>query len=513
MTSPRASAVTPPRMVLAAILAVGAALRFWALGHGIPFAVAADEPQIMERVVGMMKTGDLNPHFFDYPGLYLHVQLAVASIRFLAGASSGMWTSLAAVQAADFYLWARAISALVGTATIWLVYRAGLRWGVPHALLAAGLMAVLPQHVRESHYVLTDVPLTFFTTLTLLLALRAHERPTLRAFAWAGAAAGLAAASKYPGLVALTLPLVAAAAAHGAGPLRLRFALTTAACCVGAFLVAAPYTWLDLPGFLDGFAGLASSYPPAGVWPSWRLYIIHLRLALGWPGLVLLFVGLAIALAGGIRGPGRAGWWCLLVFGGTYFLLIASKTLVFGRYLLPVYPVVSLLAATAVVSTVDLLRRRGAHRRWQQALAAGLAAAILLPPAVVSARFDRRIGMRSTQSLAYAWFIERVPLGSRIVMEGQALWLPANRYHVTHVRRLVDRPLDAYRSEGYDYLIASSEVYGTVLAAPERFPKVDADYRSLFKTLRPLVVFRETRRRTGPELRVYQLDRPPEAGR
>ena len=42
---------------------------------------------------------------------------------------------------------------------------------------------MLPLHVRESHYVLTDVPLTFFVTLTLLLSLRAHERGDDAAFA------------------------------------------------------------------------------------------------------------------------------------------------------------------------------------------------------------------------------------------------------------------------------------------------------------------------------------------
>ncbi len=57
-----------------------------------------------------------------------------------------------------------------------LVYRIGMRWGARHAALAAGLMAVMPLHVRESHYVLTDVPVTFFVTLTLLLTLAAHER-------------------------------------------------------------------------------------------------------------------------------------------------------------------------------------------------------------------------------------------------------------------------------------------------------------------------------------------------
>ena len=56
-----------PRAVLLLVLAVAAVLRFWSLGYGIPYALGVDEPEIMERVVDMMKSGDFNPHFFDYP--------------------------------------------------------------------------------------------------------------------------------------------------------------------------------------------------------------------------------------------------------------------------------------------------------------------------------------------------------------------------------------------------------------------------------------------------------------
>ena len=166
----------PSAFTLAVILAVAALLRFVGIGAGIPFNIGVDEPEIMSRVVQMMRTGDFNPHFFDYPTLYFYLQLGVAVLRFMVGASLGRWTSLDQVDAADFYLPGRAVTALLGTATVLLVYRIGLRWGARHAALAAGLMAVMPLHVRESHYVLTDVPVTFFVTLTLLLTLAAHER-------------------------------------------------------------------------------------------------------------------------------------------------------------------------------------------------------------------------------------------------------------------------------------------------------------------------------------------------
>jgi 4-amino-4-deoxy-L-arabinose transferase-like glycosyltransferase len=184
---------------LVAIVVVAAVLRFWSLGAGIPFAIGDDEPQVMNRSLAMVKTGDFNPRFYDYPGLYLYVQCGVIVTRFLAGATAGEFRSLDQAHSPDFYLWGRAVTALLGTATVVLVFFIGTRWGTRHGLLAASLMAVMPLHVRESHFVLTDVPVTFFVTLTFLMALRAHEHPRAMALFWAGAAAGLAAATKYPG--------------------------------------------------------------------------------------------------------------------------------------------------------------------------------------------------------------------------------------------------------------------------------------------------------------------------
>ena len=94
-----------PRLGIALALVAAALLRFWALSQGIGFNLGVDEPEVMERAVRIMKTGDLNPHFFDYPGLYMYVEAAVAVLRFLAGAMQGKWSALAQAPTEDFYLW------------------------------------------------------------------------------------------------------------------------------------------------------------------------------------------------------------------------------------------------------------------------------------------------------------------------------------------------------------------------------------------------------------------------
>ncbi len=490
---------------LALVVAVGAVLRFWGLGAGIPYAVGVDEPDIITRVVRMMRTADFNPHFFDYPGLYFYAQLAVACVRFLAGAVQGLWRSLAEVGPADFYGWGRALTALLGSATILLVYRIGVHWGARHALLAAGLMAVMPLHVRESHYVLTDVPVTFFVTLAVLLSLRAHDKATVRAFAWAGAVVGLATATKYTGALALMLPLLAAWMTPASS--RLMCALAACGACAAAYLVAAPYSVLDLPAFLNTMARLVVEYQPrrSAAEPGWLLYLKHLRLGLGWPALLLAFGGLGLGLVRAVRGPAHVRWVLLVTFPLAWFYVIATKGIIYGRYLLPILPFVCLLAAIATVSGVGLLRRFNIPRVARTALTAALTAAALVSPAITSIAFDRTISRPPTQALAYDWISRNVPRGSRVVIEKFDIRLPEERYRTEHVRQLIEKQHDDYVAAGANYLIASSQVYGSAFEAPQREPDRYAAYRRLFDESQEVARFSPSQEHPGPELRILKV--------
>jgi 4-amino-4-deoxy-L-arabinose transferase-like glycosyltransferase len=515
-----ASDLRPSRIGLASVLVAAAVLRFWALGHGIPYSVGVDEPEVLERAVNMMKSGSLHPRFFDYPSLYMYVQMAVACARFMIGAMGGLWGSLDQAGPEEFYLWGRAATALFGTATVLLVFQIGMRWGARHALLAAGLMAVLPQHVRESHYVLTDVPLTFFVTLTLLLSLRAHERGTVSAFAWAGAAAGLATATKYNGALALLMPLVACWMTIPANPSRLACALGVFAACGAAFLIAAPYSILDLPGFLNGFARLANEYrtKPGPGEPPAILYLKYLRGMFSWPAMLLIGVGLLLALNRLVRGPGRVRWALVTAFPLLYYFVISDQRLVFGRYLLPMTPALCVLVATAVISGVSLLRRYEVPRAPRTALIAALTIAALLPPTIQAISFDRDIGRSSTVELAHDWIRENIPRGAVIAIETRVLLLSPEGYRSQNFTRLISDSLThaprtsvTYAAEGYQYLIASSQQYGPAFDKPRERAEDYQAYAQLFRQGTELVRFTPSREHPGPELRIFKLTPAPPA--
>jgi 4-amino-4-deoxy-L-arabinose transferase-like glycosyltransferase len=494
-------------VTLAAILIVAAALRFPGLGSGIPYGIGVDEPQIVNRAVIMMKTGDFNPHFFDYPTLYIYLQLVVATLRFMTGAMSGLWGSLGDVSSSEFFLWARALSAAIGTLTVLLVYQIGARWGTRPALLAAGFMAVMPLHVRESHYALTDVPLTFFVTLTFLLALRLHEQPRLASVVVAGCAAGLAAATKYPGALALLLPLLAVWMTRSTRPSRAAATLIVLVSAAGTFLLAAPYTLLDLPAFLNGYARLAAFYAPAGPEPGWITYLKHIRNSIQWPAALVVAGGLVFAAVRAIRGPGHLRWTMVALFPVAYFVFIARQSgLVYGRYVLPVLPFVCLLAATAVVSGVSFLRRFAIPRALRTALIIALTVATLLPALISSITFNRTIAKRSTAAFAYDWLVTHVAKDAEIVVECNDLVLGYSPLRSRAVRQLRLQEQDHYVKSGAQYLVASSGCYGPNFGQREASPE-QTEYLRLFEQNDEVARFSASPDHPGAEFRIFKVRR------
>jgi 4-amino-4-deoxy-L-arabinose transferase-like glycosyltransferase len=501
----------PSVVGLAMVLAVAAVLRFWALGSGIPFAVGAGEPEIMTRVVRMMQTGDFNPHSFGCPALYIYVQLAVACVHFVLGVGSGAFGSLAGISDANLYLWARAVTALLGTATVYVVYVTGTRWGARHALLAASLMAVMPYHVRESHYVLTDVPMAFLTTLSFLFTLRALEKQTLGAFAWAGATAGLAAATKYYGGLMLVAPVLAAFLVSNPQRTRRSLALAAVGAAAGCFVAAAPYTVLDLPGFLDGFAGALQSRA-LNAEPGWLAYLRHTSITLWYPGMVLLFWGLVLAIVRAIRGPGKARFTLLVVCPTLYFLLVSSRTQVFARYLMPLVPFISLLVAIAIVSGVTLLRRFNIPRPARTSLIVALTVVAILPPAVSSISWDGSHGRPSTYTQAYDWIVEHVPSDAGVVVESGTFRLP-RPYRSMNVSRLTDNEYEAYVRARMTYAVLAGERSAAVFDAPGSDPDQFARYRRLLDRMSLVAAFKRAPTGLSPDIRIFKLidDRPQAA--
>jgi len=495
---------------LAVVMAAGFLLRVWNLGSGIPFAVGIDEPAIMTTVVRILKSGSFNPHFFEYPTGYIYVQVGTAIVNFLVGAMRHSWKAVEQVGPSDFYLWGRFVTAAIGTATIALVYRAGLRWGPRAGLAAAAVLAVMPMHVRESHFVLTDVPMTFAVVLTLVLSLRAAERPTLGAWLAAGAAAGLAAGIKYNGLMAFSMPLLAALAAERGRRLsRVAALLAAAAACVGAFFATTPFALIDLPAFLNGFGTQAAAFTPRprSSEASWLIYAKHLRQALGWPATLLAAGGMLLAAYRAFAGPDRVKWALLLVFPAVYFYLINGWGFMFARYALPTVPFIALWAAISGVWLADRLSVvpvPGSGRRAAMAVALLL---LVVPGALGSIAFVRAHGTETTQALAWAWMKKSIWPGSSILSEARGLELPPERYRAEVVSSVAARDAGTIAASGVEWIVLSSDAWGARASSrgEAASASVPEAYAPILARARPATVIMPSADHPGPVIHILRV--------
>ena len=406
--------------ILSCLLLAGA-LRIWGMNYGVPHpTVRPDEERVVGRAHDILATLDLNPVAYTYPGLMIYLNALVlavyAWIGQLLGYYDGLFDFLFAVAVTRpglHYLICRALTVALGVGTVgatFLLAREGYG-SQTVGLVAAFCLATNYLHVRDSHFATVDVGTTFFVTMSLLYAVKASSRHRWRDYLLAGFFAGAAAAAKYnAGLVILG---AGAACISGlvqgrkqnivmgkSSPLP-RFLVAVAVMGIG-FALLSPYSLVHFEAAVRELAGvrrILNQGEERGLW-------VHLGVTFpagfGWPLYLAAMVG--IVRSAWLRRPTDL---VLLAFVIPFFLLVADVRMVFPRYVLPLVPILSVLAAELVVSFLPSGRR----------VAVAVATIVLIGPGFrKSAQFDRLLARQDTRLLASEWVSENLPRRTAVLI-------------------------------------------------------------------------------------------------
>jgi len=388
---------------VAGLALLALALRLWGLKTGLPYVYNADENNhFVPRAIGMFGHS-LNPQYFVNPPAYTYVVHLLYALRW--GTDPASVGEAFATDPTTAFVIARAAAAVLGAAAVALTAVAGARLFEDRRVggLAGALLAVAFLAVHYSHFALNDAPTLAPVALCLVGVAGIYRRGRRRDFALAGVALGLAVATKYTGGIVVTA-VVAAAFAAG----RPRGLILAGALAVLAFLIADPYAVLDIHAFHKGLTTQASTASEEGGKlglqhiSGWRYYAGAGTWAFGWlPSLAAL--GGAIGLAVKDRRLALI----LLPAPILLFLYLGQQTRFFARWLLPVYPILCLLAAYAAV---EFTRRLKAG--WV------IAGALLCAQGLVfSLHNDRVLARADTRQLARDWLVAHVPAGTKMVVE------------------------------------------------------------------------------------------------
>ena len=336
---------------------------------------------------------------------------------------------------------------------------------------------------------------------------------------------GLACATKYTGGIVI-VPYAAALACRwrAGGPGAARRALTGlgafAACALGAFVIADPYALIDYSSFHAGIlrqsAQSAEGQGKLGASREGGLiyYLWSLTWGLGW-------VPALAALAGAV-----AIWWrerplgWLLVPAPLLFLaFMGLQGRYFGRWVMPILPLLCLLAAGVALQAIALTRSRR-RRRNEPVRERRELIALLGQGLIYSVHSGLVLSRTDTRTLTRNWMLVHIPAGSRVVVEPVSpdAWAreapgvegacadstvnyrwckwpslysfitpsgaiePAGRHQLgieDYVRTLAPALIPYYESRGYCWVVTGSTEAGRAEADPRAVPLAIAYYRAL----------------------------------
>jgi 4-amino-4-deoxy-L-arabinose transferase-like glycosyltransferase len=407
--------------VLAVILLGALALRIYGLRWALPDRtnLNPDENTVL-GIVAKMSWQDLDPGAYFYGGFFYEACVLVRSIL------QTLWPTIGESSLVLAY---RSVSALFGTATVAVLYLL-LRRVAPAGsapLLGAAFLAVMPLHVWDSHFAVTDVTLTFWMTASVTAAVCAYQRPSWAWFAFASALAGLATGTKFNGAFATVAIALAALLALWERRLRawqlfLWGALGVVA-ALAALFVASPHMFLKQQATLRAFQHEMERVRDLdygfNLWAhgwQYKPYVYQFGAAFPFSFGVALYA----ALLGGFVYCALRWRRVLIVplgYAAFYLGVMGSWEFVPIRYYLPFEPV--LLTAPALALAAGLTASATAVRRWTGAGLALVLAYTMAFTVSTTARFTD-----DTRLQAERWLQPLVAEGHDVLTVGAEWYLP-----------------------------------------------------------------------------------------
>ena len=178
----------PHLIALALILVAGFALRVWNIDYGLPFVYSIDEGSHFTSRAVEMFWQDLDPGYYQNPAAYTYLVYALLRVMygplgFVFDLPFGNVTDQFDKNPTEIWIAARTLAAALCMGGVAATYWAARRlWGVREGLVAAAVLAFAFLPVAYSRVAVTDVGALIGVALSMGFAVRAYERGALRWF-------------------------------------------------------------------------------------------------------------------------------------------------------------------------------------------------------------------------------------------------------------------------------------------------------------------------------------------
>lgn len=497
------------------ILLIAIVVRLWGINYDLPYIYHPDEPVYITISQHIFKTGDLNPHFFNYPSLFFYINTTAYIPYYLLGKLTGhfhtrndilppisLGMGVTQAQTPTAVLLGRIVTLVFGVGTVGLTYLIGKQITGRRSVgaLASLMVAIGPTNVLHSRFITPDTFVTFFSLASFLASIYVYRNGSTLQYIVAGICVGLTTSSKYNGSL-IVLPLLLAHVLRFGKSTFKQPKLYLALLFWGVgFLVTTPYALLDSAKFLNDLRFEAQHYStghPGMEGNSLEWYLNYMWQTGG--GLYLCAI-LGI-LYGSILYPKEIA--LLSVFPLTYFAFISSFVVRNDRTFLPMTPFLFLLAAWFLIIFFDKIRelQTKSLRGALFAIFASLTIAVLATPISKTIADTQRLTAVDSRKTARIWIDNNLPPGAKVAIESYSPFIDSSKFSIQFFVRMIDHEPEWYIEQGFDYLIFSQGMFGRFYREPERYKREVSQYDELFKRFHLVALFADG----GYEIRIYKV--------
>ena len=490
-------------------------VRVWGVNYDLPYIYHPDEPHYIIISQNIFKTGDLNPHFFNYPSLFFYINALAYIPYYLLGKLIGVFhtpndilppISLALgvtqAQMPTTVLLGRVITICFGVGTVGLVYFVGkqITGKTAVGVLASLMVAISPTNVWHSRLITPDTFVTFFSVASFLASILVYQQGKTWQYVVAGICVGLTVSSKYNGGLIL-LPLFLAHFFHYGKVAfkQSKLYLALLLCGVG-FLATTPYAILDSAKFLTDLRFEARHYSTGHAGMEGNTLRWYLEYMWQTSGVIYILAVLEILRGIYLRSKEII---LLSIFPIVYFAFISSFVVRNDRTFLPLTPFLFVLAASFLaylISWASELQSKALCKLFISVIACLSFASLILP--ISKTLTDTiRVTTVNSRETARIWVNNNLPAGAKIAIESYSPFVDPSRFSVQGFGRMIDHEPEWYVEQGFDYLIFSQGMYGRFYREPERYESEVSQYDNLFGRFTLIKTFTDG----GYEVRVYRV--------
>ncbi len=387
-------------------------------------------------------------------------------LYFLFGRITNRYTGVqdfvteAIIHRSNFYLIDRCLSAFAGVATIFIVYKICqyLFDDDDIALVSSFFVSLAYLHVRDSHFGVTDVFVTFLVICSIFYIIKCYREFNVKNYILAGIFGGLAMSTKYNGLLVIIPVFIVHYFKFIDGKLKFpglfkdKRILLFVICFAAGFLFGTPFAVIDYNKFLvDVLYELRHLHVGHSInlgigW--WYHLKFSLFLGLGWSLLVAALIGMFVL----VRCDKRKAL-ILCSFPILYYILIGRGLTVFVRYVVPILPFLCITAGFCVTYVSDKIFSR--YKYWRRWFIAFFSFLLILPSACRVIDFDRFLTKKDNRLIVREWIDINIPKGATICQLTSANW---DKVQIHPTIEQAERRYRAYLKKGIEPDIMKAKV-------------------------------------------------------